>query len=245
MPTIFLNKDAVDINELFLNEEWTLEEIHKNIYTITVEKDNLNWILKVYDRKRFALKESQNLKKLDGIKNVPKLLAVGLSDSLNYVILSKASGVDLFDYVDLHGPFSENTIKPVARQLLTTLRKLHKRNVVHKDIKPENIMYDNEYGKITIVDFEEKYTDGYCSPEQLKNEEITEKTDIWSLGATIFYAVTGSLLFNRNKDILNKPIHFRNSWSLDFVDFLHCLLERCVDLRYTAKEALAHVWLLD
>ena len=153
MPTIFLNKDAVDINELFLNEEWTLEEIHKNIYTITVEKDNLNWILKVYDRKRFALKESQNLKKLDGIKNVPKLLAVGLSDSLNYVILSKASGVDLFDYVDLHGPFSENTIKPVARQLLTTLRKLHKRNVVHKDIKPENIMYSKTFKKLVFIDF--------------------------------------------------------------------------------------------
>jgi serine/threonine protein kinase len=242
---IFINKDAIKLDELFLNENWCLSEIFDRVYSISVRDNKLKWLVKIYDKKKYAKRESENLNKLKRIDGVPKVLAVGLSDTLNYVILSEAPGMDLYEYINKHGVMTEKEVKSVARQLLTIVREIHDRNIVHKDIKPENIIYDNETDKITLIDFEEKYTDDYRSPEQVYGKTVCEKTDIWSIGITFYYLVTGHVPFSNEREILRKKIAFPAKWSEDFKDFLCCLIERDVNLRYNAEEALDHVWLMD
>lgn len=245
-PVIFINNDAIDLEDLFLNEDWELSEIYKKrIYSITVGKRKLNWLVKLYKSKKYAKKESRNLNKLKNIKNVPSILSVGLSDSLNYVILSQAPGMDLFDYVEKHGIFSEKEIKNIAIQLLIIVKNIHKKKIIHKDIKPENIVYDDKTEQITLIDFEERYTEEYCSPEQANSDKVTYKTDMWSIGVTLYFLATAEQLFQNEKDVLYKPIILKKEFSTDFKDFLRCLIERDKDLRYTSNEALNHIWISD
>lgn len=240
---IFINKDAVELGDLFLNEYWSLSEIFSRVYSISVKDQKLPWLVKIYDKKKYAKRESDNLNRLKYISGVPKILAAGFSDKLNYIILSEAQGMDLFEYVNKHGVFSENEVKKIARQILVILKKIHKHDIIHKDIKPENIMFDGN--KVTIIDFEEKYTDDYRSPEQVNWTTISNKTDIWSVGVTLYYLMVGNVPFQTEKEILKKKLQFPNNWSIDFKDFMNCLLERNIDLRYDAKEALNHIWMTD
>lgn len=240
---IFLNEKAIKVDELFLNENWSLTEIFDHIYSITVRNKRLKWLVKTYDKKKHAEKESTNLFFLKNIKNIPKVLAVGFSDTLNYVILSEAPGMDLFDYIQKYDVMTESEVRNIAKQLLKTINSMHSYNVIHKDIKPENIIYDKETRKITLIDFEEKYTDEYRSPELVNGEELTEKTDIWSTGITLYYLMTGNVPFHTEKEILRKKLVFPKKWSEDFKDFMSCLIERDLVMRYTAEDALDHIWI--
>jgi len=240
---IFINKDAVKVEEIFLDDEWFLEKLFDNIYSISISQKKLNWLVKVYDKTKYAKRESENLNKLRRIPRVPKTLAVGLSKKFSYVILSQATGMDLFEYTDKHGFFSEEQIIPIAKQILSTIDLIHSNKIIHLDIKPENIIYDKETGNTVIIDFEGKSTEDYRSPEQLNKKNITYKTDIWSTGVTIYYLTHGKVPFKSKNAILEKqPIYSKNCTE-DFKDFLECLLDKNLYLRYNAKDALNHPWI--
>jgi calcium/calmodulin-dependent protein kinase I len=240
---IFINNDAIKLEELFLNENWCLTEIFDRVYSVSVKNKKLKWLVKIYDKKKYAKRESDNLNKLKRIKGVPKILAVGLSESLNYIILSEAPGMDLFEYIQKHGTMTENEIRNIAKQILMILKDIHDHNIVHKDIKPENIIYDSKTEKITVIDFEEKYTDDYRSPEQIYEKKLTGKTDIWSTGVTLYFLMINNTPFRSEKEILRKQIIFPDRWSDDFKDFMGCLLQRDLGMRYTSEDALNHMWL--
>lgn len=238
---IFINKDAVKVDELFLNENWALTEIFERIYSISVKNEKLKWLVKIYDKKKYAEKESKNLHCLKKVDGVPKVLAVGFSDELNYVIISEAPGIDLFEYIQQYGIMEEKEVKKIAKKLLKIVNSIHSYDMIHKDIKPENIIYDGK--NITLIDFEEKYTDEYRSPELVNGEKLTEKTDIWSVGISLYFLMTGKVPFNSEREILRKKLVFPNKWSEDFKDFMSCLIERELLMRYTAEEALNHIWI--
>jgi hypothetical protein len=240
---IFINSDAVKVEEIFLDEEWFLEKLFDNIYSITISQKKLNWLVKVYDKTKYAKRESENLEKLKRIPGVPKTLAVGLSKKFSYLILSQAPGMDLFEYTDKHGFFSEEEILPISKRILTTIDLIHSSKITHLDIKPENIIYDKETGDTVIIDFEGKSTEDYRSPEQVLKKNITQKTDIWSIGATIYYLTHGKIPFRNKNAILEKEPVYSKKYSEDFKDFLNCLLDKNTNLRYNAKDALNHPWI--
>jgi len=240
---IFINKDAVDLENLFLNEDWCLSEIFERVYSISVGDRKLNWLVKIYDKKKYAQRESENLHRLKKVAGVPRILAAGFSDYLNYVILSEASGMDLFDHVDKRGVFEEQEVKIIAKQILTILKDMHSHDIIHKDIKPENIIYDQVAKVTTLIDFEEKYTEDYRSPEQVYGKKLTDKTDIWSVGITLYFLMMADVPFQNEKEILRKKPTFPAKWSEEFRDFMSCVLERDVDLRYSASDALDHIWI--
>ncbi len=240
---IFINKNAVNLDELFLNEEWSLTKIYDRIYSISIENHKLNWLVKTYTKKIYAKKESKNLNILQQVVGVPKLLAVNLSSKLNYIILSQAPGIDLYEYTVKHGLFSEKKLKLIAKQLLTIVRDIHKLDVIHQDIKPENIVYDKKTEQITLIDFEEKFTTDYRSPEQVLERNKSPKIDIWSCGITFYFLLTGDVPFHNSDEILSASLTTEDKWSLELQDFLQCLIERNHNLRYNAKEALEHIWI--
>jgi serine/threonine protein kinase len=201
----------------------------------------LKWLVKTYDKKKYAKRESDHLNRLKNVPGVPRILTAGFSDVLNYIIISEAPGMDFFDYIKNKGVLSESEVKTVSKQLFETIKEMHKCDIIHKDIKPENIIYDG--AKITLIDFEGKYTKDYQSPEQVDGECVTEKTDIWSTGVTLYYLMVGDVPFETEKEILCKRPVYLDKWSSDFKDFMDCLLERDIELRYNAEEALCHIWM--
>lgn len=246
---IFINNDAEKVEDLFLNEEWSLEKRYDRIYGIKAKDSgkSLKWLVKSYDDKKYAKAESGILNSLKEIEGIPKVLSVGLSrfsKGLSYVILSEAKGVDLFDYVDKNGSFPEKTVKIIARNLLFTLSHIHEKTV-HKDIKPENIVYDHTTHTITLIDFEGKITPMYTSPESLYGKNLTSKTDMWGCGMTFYFIASSRLPFTTPEGIMNKRLLFPSYFSELFRDFLSCLLDRNPESRYSAVDALGHLWLSD
>jgi serine/threonine protein kinase len=240
---IFINKDAIKIDEIFLNDEWHLSKFFDNVYTISIVDQKLNWLVKTYPKIRHAKKESDSLNKLHKIEGVPKILATGLSEKFSYVILSRAPGMDLYEYTEKYGSFSEKTVRHIVKQLLNISLAFHRKKIIHKDIKPENIIYDKTTKKIVLIDFEGKSTNDYHSPEQVRQTALTHKTDIWSIGITVFYLTHGDVPFNGKNKILQSEPHFSKKCSDEFKDFMSCLLEKDCNLRYSAKEALNDPWI--
>ncbi len=235
MEEILINKDAINVDQLFFDQEWIIEKLYDRIYTINVSGKKLDWLIKTYDKYKYAKAENDNLSKLRGIEGVPSVLAASFKEKFNYLLLSRFEGIDLCDFIDTHGPMTERYVKKIAKQLLKIVFEMHKRGVIHKDIKPENIVYNDNTKDIYLIDFEGKNTEEYSSPEQIKNHRITEKTDTWSVGATLYFLLTGNYI--------PKPVVFRKKWSDELKDFLSCLLESEVVLRYSAEDALSHSWL--
>lgn len=240
---ILINDRATKTEELFLNKSWKLKPIFNKVYSINVGDKDLKWLVKVYNSRKQAKKESSNLEKLKNVEGIPKVLVVSLSDSISYIILSQAPGKDLFEHVSEHGTMSEDEIRDIADQLLNILYDVHSKKIIHKDLKPENVIYDKDTGKVTLIDFEEKFTEDYCSPEQVAGEKVTSKTDIWSLGVLLYFLATGDVPFEGEEEILNAPLKLsKKIFGKKFRDFLRYLLERDVDLRYDVEDALTHDW---
>ena len=232
---IFINENAVTLDDIILEQEWYLEKMFKNIYSIYVCNKKINLIVKTYDKIKNARREILNLNKLKKIDGVPVLLAACLSKCLNYIIISEAKGIDLFEYTKNVGYFSETDVKPVIKNILKILKNIHDNNVIHMDIKPENIVYDEYTKKVVLIDFESRHTRDYMSPEQINGEGISSKTDLWSLGITVCYLISG--------DVLKKDKDVPKCFSEELKDFLKHLVEVDVCKRYNAKQALNHVWI--
>ena len=237
---LFLNDKATNISELFLNENWNVAPLSKdinNIYSIIVNNKKINWIVKIYKKSIYAQIESKLLTRLEKVPNVPKLLASSFSNNLNFVIMSRVSGIDLFEYVNSYGQFKENELKPIVKKLLQILADIHACGVIHQDIKPENIVYDEASKDVNLIDFECKRTARYNSPEQRRKQKLTTYTDIYSLGITIYNLLTDKFPTKRNG-----RYHFPANWSKNLVNLLENFLDEEPIARYRAVEALNHEW---
>jgi serine/threonine protein kinase len=214
--------------------------IHKNIDIITDDVGR-EWIWKKYDDIKFAEKEAVQLRLLNHVKNIPKLLMNEKNDDKFINVIEKMPGVDLFDYLIINGKLPEKELKAIAKNILLVLKDLYEHNVIHGDIKPENIIYDQKTSAISIVDFEGKYSEDYASPEQLQGETITHKSDIWNIGAVIL------ICFNYCKPFVGisykRRPHFGNIKNSLMKDFLKNLLKGNKDKRYDVYQALNHEWL--
>ena len=112
-------------------------------------------------------------------------------------------GMTLLDYVKKNGPLKESEARIVMRILLETLIKCHERDILHRDIKLDNVMFrtpENKLEDVVLLDFGfsifapadlvQSYSRAkeYLSPEVLNHSPYTKATDIWSLGV-LFYGL--------------------------------------------------------
>lgn len=155
------------------------------------------------------LSEVQTVGKLSH-PNIVAVFDAGQQDHWAYIAMDYAKGQPLTEYV------KEGALLPVAEVYLIGLRVAqalsfaHLQNVVHCDIKPANIIYDRESFDIKVTDFgiaqwlDAAHTETgeimgsplYMAPEQLQGRPVTEQTDIFSLGATLYQLLTGVAPFN-------------------------------------------------
>lgn len=242
---ILVNENATDPKNLLLNEDCSLHKVCSSIYRIVIDHKLSKWLVKVYKHRRDAKYESSTLLTLSSVKNVPKVLTFNISKEFSYVILSREKGIDLDNHVSKYGTFNEKELREIIKKILKILSEVHYLGVIHQDIKPENIIYDKKSDRLSIIDFEEKTTDLFSSPEQIRGDHLTEKSDIWSLGITCYYLLEDDVPFEKNSDIIKNRIVYPKHWSEGLKEFMDCLLDKDPIGRFSSRDAYNHAWLWD
>ena len=204
--------------------------------------------------------------------NICKYLELFEDEYSYYFISEYLTGGDLWDAV--HGLFggfggyTEETTAKVIKQLLQSVSYLHKRGIVHRNIRSGNILFA-ERGKsdIKLIDFDVAGTKTmealsvnggglhgpfYSAPEVFKNDH-NEKVDIWSIGVVLYFLLVGSLPFNGNSNeevvaaikkgkIVHQNEMLWNSITTEARDLIESLLNVNPTKRPSATEALEHPW---
>lgn len=202
-----------DMNNKYLNNKYKLERKiaeggMSSIYLCTNIELGNKWIAKKIEIKYSGyIYEEEILKKLNHM-SLPKIIDICKDDSGIYIIESYIEGISLQKKLNNLGRFNADRVIDYALQLCEVLIYLHNmkpRAIIHKDIKPSNIII-TEYDKLVLIDFgisEElgsmkgslkAGTNAYASPEQLISSNGNDtRGDIYSLGILIYQMLTGQL----------------------------------------------------
>ena len=142
--------------------------------------------------------------------NIVNIFDVGEDGSVHYLVMEYVPGKTLKEYIIEHSPVSPERAVEVMKQLTSALAHAHHNQIVHRDIKPQNILMDAE-GNVKISDFgiamalsATSYTQTnsvlgtvhYLSPEQARGGTANKKSDIYSLGIVMYELITGMLPFS-------------------------------------------------
>ena len=194
--------------------------------------------------------------------NIIKIHEFFETDEFVVMVMRCASSTTLADRLE-KAPIDIVDVKKIIKQLLLALDYLAERNVVHRDIKADNILID-EYNRVTLGDFGMAKnvsvgvmnqtacgTPIYVAPEVIKRESYDCKVDIWSLGVLLYRMVFGMFPFmNVNlmelmRDIAEKEVVIRDDCDKCLVDLLKRMLDKDPERRVSAREALNHDWFCD
>ncbi len=142
-------------------------------------------------------------------KNVCRMYDLNKEEGNYYITMEYVSGEDLKSFIRRAGPLSAGKTISIAKQVCDGLAEAHHLGVVHRDLKPQNIMIDKE-GNARIMDFGIARsvtgkgitgagvmigTPEYMSPEQVEGKEVDQRSDIYSLGVILYEMVTGRVPF--------------------------------------------------
>ncbi len=148
-------------------------------------------------------------------QNIVNIFDVSVSENLKYIVMEYIEGITLKSYMSSHGKLSFSEICNFTEQILAALDHAHSRGVVHRDIKPQNIMILDD-GSIKVTDFgiaklpsaqtvtETDKAIGtvyYISPEQASGKKVDARSDIYSLGALLYELATGTLPFDSENTV--------------------------------------------
>ncbi|KAG0267459.1 hypothetical protein DFQ27_008750 [Actinomortierella ambigua] len=166
------------------------------------------------------------------------------------------TGMDLFDYIELTPYMTENEIRAIFRQICNAVHHLHSNKIVHRDIKDENVILDQE-GNIQLIDFgssaylrEGKKFDTFCgtldyaAPEVLTGKKYEgRKQDIWALGILLYTLIYKENPFYNIDEILSRDLRVPFVLSEDSIALIRWMLNRDIDQRPWIEEVLNHPWM--
>ena len=191
--------------------------------------------------------------------NIATIHAIEESDDDTFIVMEYIDGIELKDKIK-SGPILIKAAINIAIQIAEGLEAAHKKGIVHRDIKSQNIMITND-GKVKIMDFGlAKLREGtqltkvgstigtaaYMSPEQAKGEEVDLRTDIWSFGVVLYEMLTGKQPFKGDYEqaviysILNEEPELKDNVSDELKYIIAKALAKNKDDRYqSASEIIA------
>lgn len=239
---IFINGFPTSKNDIFVDPSYSLKELIKPVYYIYNGENKTKWVCKFYDKKSLALTEKKTLQILEDVDHIPKLLYSHTSDILNFSILSLEPGIDLMETL-IKKSIKLSEKKIIIKKVLEILAAVHRRGIMHGDIKPENILYDSVTQDVTLIDFESKTTTQYSSPEYIKDNEKSHKSDAWSVGILTYLLLTLEYPFDNDNEILTKNVSIMYDWCIHTETFITSLLEKNDQKRISCEDALNHEWL--
>ncbi|MCI7239059.1 MAG: Stk1 family PASTA domain-containing Ser/Thr kinase [Anaerococcus sp.] len=171
--------------------------------------------------------EAQSAAKLNHV-NIVNVYDIGedmvLGRKLYYIVMEYVEGTTLKDLIDKEGRLSNHDITDYSIQIAQALKSAHESGIIHRDIKPQNIMID-KYGLAKVTDFgiarvssnaTITYTSSilgtvhYISPEQAKGKIVDEKSDLYSLGAVMYEMATGRVPFDADNSVGIAVMHIQD-----------------------------------
>ncbi|GAB5359095.1 hypothetical protein AAMO2058_000515000 [Amorphochlora amoebiformis] len=244
------------------------------VYRIKSNSDGKTWALKVIKKSRLSKKsaayletEIEILRSLDH-KHICRLKDVYYTDYAVYLFLEYMSGGDLLQHIVKQKTFTEEDARHIIQQIAMTLEYIHGKGVIHRDLKPDNIIYRSEkpHSDVVLADFGlAKQTDAsryaqslcgtplYLSPEMIRGPTYDSQCDMWSLGVILFVVLSGRPPFYapNQKDLFKCIVRaeFRfpeRDWkhiSPAAKDAIRKLLVKDPAKRLTAQQLLQHPWL--
>lgn len=210
-------------------------------------------------------REVEIMQHLSGHPGVVTLKAVYEDSESFHLVMELCSGGRLIDQMTKEGRYSEQRAANIFKELMMVIKYCHDMGVVHRDVKPENILLTTS-GKIKLADFglAVRITNGqslaglagspaYVAPEVLTGN-YSEKVDVWSAGILLHALLVGVLPFQGDslEDVfeaiktvqLNFHTGIWDSVSKPARDLLERILTRNADSRITAEEVLSHPWII-
>ncbi|WP_176392028.1 protein kinase domain-containing protein [Marininema halotolerans] len=157
---------------------------------------------------------------------------VGREDHIHYMVMEYMNGASLMDVIEQRGSLPPEEAISIISQVCSGLSHAHEQGIIHRDIKPHNIMQRN--GQYKLGDFGISRLNGatsitqtgfvmgsvhYFSPEQARGRDIGYQSDIYSLGVVLFYLVTGELPFQGEEAVaialkhLQEPVPDPRMWN--------------------------------
>ncbi len=140
--------------------------------------------------------------------NIVNIYDVGSENGMHYIVMEYVEGITLKTYIEKKGQLSFKEAVSIAIQVGRGIEAAHNKHIVHRDIKPQNIMISTE-GKVKVMDFgiaraatsntinsDVMGSVHYSSPEQARNGFVDGKSDIYSLGIVMYEMVTGRVPFD-------------------------------------------------
>ncbi|CAG9313730.1 unnamed protein product [Blepharisma stoltei] len=211
-----------------------------------------------------SMQEARILAELNH-ENIVKFIDVKHTDNYIYIEMELLKGGTLTQLIE-NRRLSEEEAATVMKGIFRAVAYLHDRKVLHRDLKPDNIMFRDPYdlSSVKVADFglSTKYTlveqlhsmDGtmlYMAPEQVLEQHYSEPVDIWSCGIILYNLVAGKHPYFEEGDDKNtiiwklKNIHWE--YPNGFPSLARDLFEHCTTIsymeRYTANLALSHPWI--
>jgi len=180
--------------------------------------------------------------------NIVNVYDVAEDRGLHYIVMELVEGITLKEYIEKKGKLTPKEVIGITMQVCAGIDAAHSNRIIHRDIKPQNIMISKE-GKVKVTDFGiAKATSSntistnamgsvhYTSPEQARGGYSDEKSDIYSLGITMYEMVTGQLPFDGDSTVSIALKHLQEDIvpPSDFVPDIPYSLEQII-LKCTQK----------
>ena len=158
--------------------------------------------------KTFVSKFRQEAQAAAGLEhpNIVNIYDVGFENNLYYIVMEYVQGITLKTYISKKGRLNYKEVLSIAIQVARGIEAAHNKGIIHRDIKPQNIIISNEgkvkdFGIAKAATSQTMSTDAmgsvhYISPEQARNGYVTKQSDIYSLGIVMYEMVTGKVPFD-------------------------------------------------
>ena len=155
--------------------------------------------------------------------NIVSVYDVGEEDGTNYIVMEYVEGTDLKEYIRERGPLPPREAVRIMTQIVSAIELAHQNRIIHRDIKPQNILIDRE-GNVKITDFgiaialsETSLTQTntllgsvhYLSPEQARGGMATIRSDIYALGIVLYELLVGEVPFEGESAVSIALKHFQ------------------------------------
>ena len=182
--------------------------------------------------------------------NIVGVYDVGREGNINYIVMELIEGQTLNDIIEEEAPMDYRKVIDISKQVASALRIAHKNKIIHRDVKPHNIMITND-GVVKLADFgiaravnDATLSTGskivgsvhYFSPEQARGNYVDERSDIYSLGIVMYEMLTGKVPFDGENPVTVALKHINEEIvpPSELVEGIPPMLERCV-MKATSK----------
>ena len=192
--------------------------------------------------------------------NIVNIYDVGSENGIHYIVMEYVEGITLKTYIEKKGQLTYKEALSIAIQVGRGIQAAHAKNIVHRDIKPQNIIISTD-GKVKVTDFgiaravseNTIHSDvmgsvHYASPEQARNGYVSNRSDIYSLGIVMYEMVTGRVPFDGDstvavaiqhlQDEMDPPSKYAPNLPISLEKIIQKCTQKSPDRRYDSRESL-------